>query len=799
MYPAKVLYSYPPIEPGSESNSDVLGLVADLCFPNGVGANLVEKRPSLSDINELLYGNTFEKEDSSFIFTMRGGDLSQQKVLYGVAIAENEMVRLGPSRMLDNFQFLRSERLGFDKRYVVAAPRCYCLISYMPFFELHFDIISTVLKIERVERLRMLMSDPMVGVGAVSTTSGKQAKKRMQQESKQQRKEQQRPTTQQVSERDEPASAGNSQNNADEHKQGNGNAASDTANEPVVGRITRTISTAVASLSAAVRSASGTANGGSASGSEPSSPTSTSGSEPGSPTSTSTQVTVFHRSELPSRNATAPEATNGKTHPPQPEASTTEATTTQEPKALQDPAPPSVVNVRDTRAASSGGGDGGSGGTNSPSSSGPSTPTWTLMRSSSARSSAERTKSRFENFGQRTFSFLLSNPISISTQSYSSAALRDRRASAVIADDASKPRSASANDIDGATRDRDSRNGSGLITQDDDVLTILHEYNSTPVPEPGYTATISFSAAPLELKFKRWRSPRDLSIPYRISDPNMMLSEASASAGAWAVCALARNMSLENMITMLSCVLLEKQVVVFCPTLGVLTGIVFSMMPLILPFVWQSVILPVMPSNMIDFLDAPVPFIAGIQHKTEVVREKSSDLIRVNVYKNKITYSKTAHRHADDNALANSRVQLLPRHEHLAATISSHYERLASRTRGPGPIFRITGQERKHAEAIIALVNRHLVGVCSNILHHSITHVNEKNERVSVLLKESFIGSFIDGEHHIGTNAAKGVSASSTFGGGVDANERQFMEMFVETQMFNAYCDAVFVQERNVT
>ena len=50
--------------------------------------------------------------------------------------------------------------------------------------------------------------------------------------------------------------------------------------------------------------------------------------------------------------------------------------------------------------------------------------------------------------------------------------------------------------------------------------------------------------------------------------------------------------------------------------------------------------------------------------------------------------------------------------------------------------------------------------------------MNEKNERVSVLLKESFIGSFIDGEHHIGTNAAKGMSASSTFGGGVDANER---------------------------
>lgn len=194
----------------------------------------------------------------------------------------------------------------------------------------------------------------------------------------------------------------------------------------------------------------------------------------------------------------------------------------------------------------------------------------------------------------------------------------------------------------------------------------------------------------------------------------MNLAEASSSAGAWAVCVLCRNLSLDNMITMLSCVLLEKQVVVFCPTLGVLSGVVWSMAPLILPFIWQSVTFPVMPSSMLEFLDAPVPFIAGIQHKTDVVREKSSDLVRVNVYKDKINK-------------ASGNVPLLARHQQLIATISSHYEilRTNSSRGGPfchnlssGPIFRISSQERKHAEAIIALVNRHLVGLCSNVLHH---------------------------------------------------------------------------------
>ena len=254
--------------------------------------------------------------------------------------------------------------------------------------------------------------------------------------------------------------------------------------------------------------------------------------------------------------------------------------------------------------------------------------------------------------------------------------------------------------------------------EEDDFSTILAEYWRAPVPRRGYSCTITFSAAPLEVKFKRWHAPRDSSIPYGETDNNMQLSEAAGSAGAWAVCTLCKSLSLENMITMLSCVLLEKQIVVFCPSLGVLTGVVWSMQPLILPFVWQSVLFPVMPSSMIEFLDAPVPFIAGIQHKTDVVREKSSDLIRVNVYKDKINYNP---RPAQESMASSSgRMLLLPKHAQLAATISSHYEILAKSGPDPAsqPIFRISKQERKHAEAIIALVNRHLVGLCSNILHH---------------------------------------------------------------------------------
>lgn len=61
--------------------------------------------------------------------------------------------------------------------------------------------------------------------------------------------------------------------------------------------------------------------------------------------------------------------------------------------------------------------------------------------------------------------------------------------------------------------------------------------------------------------------------------------------------------------------LLERQMVVFCPNIGVLSAAVLSLIPLMRPFAWQSLLLPVLPvqDKMLDLLEAPVPFILGIK------------------------------------------------------------------------------------------------------------------------------------------------------------------------------------------
>jgi hypothetical protein len=77
-----------------------------------------------------------------------------------------------------------------------------------------------------------------------------------------------------------------------------------------------------------------------------------------------------------------------------------------------------------------------------------------------------------------------------------------------------------------------------------------------------------------------------------------------------------RSLSLDNIITLLNGALLEKQVVVFCPHIGTLAAAVLALVPLLRPFCWQSLMMPVTPRNMLGFLEAPVPFLLGVQYKT---------------------------------------------------------------------------------------------------------------------------------------------------------------------------------------
>lgn len=65
--PFQVLYQYPegkPITPDA----------AHFCFPHGVQPSLLERTPSMSALNELVYSQHYQHSDaSSFIFVLKVG------------------------------------------------------------------------------------------------------------------------------------------------------------------------------------------------------------------------------------------------------------------------------------------------------------------------------------------------------------------------------------------------------------------------------------------------------------------------------------------------------------------------------------------------------------------------------------------------------------------------------------------------------------------------------------------------------------------------------------------------------
>lgn len=60
------------------------------------------------------------------------------------------------------------------------------------------------------------------------------------------------------------------------------------------------------------------------------------------------------------------------------------------------------------------------------------------------------------------------------------------------------------------------------------------------------------------------------------------------------------------------------------------------MISLIHPLKWQGLFVPILPQNLLDYLEAPVPFIVGVSH----INRRNFDGLIVDIKSNKITYNR---------------------------------------------------------------------------------------------------------------------------------------------------------------
>ncbi|XP_031267859.1 DENN domain-containing protein 1B-like [Pistacia vera] len=217
---------------------------------------------------------------------------------------------------------------------------------------------------------------------------------------------------------------------------------------------------------------------------------------------------------------------------------------------------------------------------------------------------------------------------------------------------------------------------------------------------------------------------------------------------------------LSEVLTMFAAALLEKQIIVVCSNLGILSASVLSIIPLIRPYQWQSLLMPVLPNDMLDFLDAPVPYIVGVKNKTSEVQSKLTSAILVDVNKNQVKAPS---------------IPQLPQHKELFASLSPYHAKLVGESYlgKKRPVYECTDVQIEAAKGFLAVLRSYLDSLCSNLRSHTITNVQSNNDKVSLLLKESFIDSYT-------------------------SRERPFMKLFVDTQLFSVHTDLVlsFIQKQ---
>ncbi|TYI74922.1 hypothetical protein E1A91_D07G238100v1 [Gossypium mustelinum] len=597
-------------------------------------ARLLERTPSFSELNELLYGQEhLSRDDFAFIFSLK---VAGNATVYGVCLHVPELVQRQPGNLGGSSHL--SSIAGSSRQYMVSAPRCYCLLTRVPFFELHYEMLNSIIAQERLNRITEVVSETNPSLDDLAPSSSKQ------------------------------------------DDQINDNTVTSTPNSEYVNEW---MASALPVNSTVVLSSDTAAND--------------------EVSSASLKIS----SPLSSGSVAASDASDwGHV------------------REIEKDVRKGVLYIDDNAS-----------------------------EASEIRCSVlERINGTHEN-GQ------------ISPDIGSVFSLRSRTSSQSLFSPARSLTSEDDEEEDDLFWNNEKEYGDDLIMEwakenKNDLLQIVCSYHALALPQRGseivfqpleHLQAIEYvrppiSALAMDESFFYSMEPSEINAKFSAAEEALALS-------VWTTATICRVLSLDGILAVIAGVLLEKQVVVVCPNLGVLSAVVLSLIPIIRPFQWQSLLLPVLPMRMLDFLDAPVPFLVGVQDKPADLKMKStSNLVQVNLPKKQV---KTCY------------VPQLPQRKELVSELGPIHSTLAfeGSIAKKHPTYRCNEVQAEAAIQFLAIMRDYLESICANLRSHTITSVQSDQDRVSLLLKDSFIDSF-------------------------PIKDRPFIKLFVDTQLFTVLSDS---------
>ncbi|KAK4368593.1 hypothetical protein RND71_012385 [Anisodus tanguticus] len=630
----QVLFVYPPEKQLPLKYKDLLSF----CFPAGVEVHAVERTPSMSELNEILLGQEHLKQnDLSFVFRLQVADNS---TLYGCCVLVEEMVQK-PSGLLSMISDGQHASLGISRQ-ILTTRRCYCILSRLPFFDLHFGVLNSIFTEERLERLTKQVGDLDFDSLVI--------------DDKEENLEE-NPPSRSLEETSQYVLNGTVENP-----------------QPI---------TADSVISG----------------------------------------TVGDKSQLESRVA------EGDILPKKDESDN---------KACM------VDNDVDF------------------------TNTEFILRRQvpeASDNSIDDNKQLVEKDVPNAVLPLLRYhqcESSESSSSFQGSPSEDRHFRSDFDETETEEASFSGQD--------DSSQHSDIVewakAKNHGSLQILCEYYKLKCPARG--STIKFHPLdhlhpleyyrPDEALLHVAGSTIDLkscstSLELAEAHNALMVEEEATALSVWAVACLCGSLRLEHVLTLFAGALLEKQIVVACSNLGILSACILSIIPLIRPYQWQSLLMPVLPNDMLDFLDAPVPYIVGVKNKTSEVQSKLTNAILVDANKNQVK---------------SPTLPQLPQQKELYSRLSPYHAKLVGESylARKRPVYECTDVQVEAAKCFLGVLRSYLDSLCSNLRSHTITNVQSNDDKVSLLLKESFIESF-------------------------PSRDRPFMKLFLDTQLFSVHTDFV--------
>ncbi|KAF8721312.1 hypothetical protein HU200_023245 [Digitaria exilis] len=629
----QILFKYPPGKRAEVREVDL----PSFCFPEGVKARLIERTPSMSDLNEVIFGQEhLSRDDLSFIFSLK---VSDNAPLYGVCLHVQEIVQKAPG-ILGAVSPLNPTSYR-PSRFLVSAPRCYCLLTKVPFFELHYEMLNSIIAQERLDRITQFASEITLS----------------------------EPVPRSVKEQDGAKG---------EFDSSNGIPYIDWTEYAVP----------VNSISGLISSA-------------------------GIPPEREMSSYLFR-----SWGPNSPES-----------ISASEISDSSYAREVDKEGRHSFQQYEDCLS--------------------------------------ENLESRCDSFGRVSYSdnghtspdlLSMHSPISRKLERAQSVeSFLDSSVKAVGSDEEDEVNAKHEMVVD------DEKVMGWAKANNNEPLQIVCGYHALPLPSRGgelvfrpleHLQPVKYSRPGLSLLgFGEIIMDNGLaSAETNKVNARLAAAEEALALSIWTTATVCRALSLESVLGLFAGVLLEKQIVVICPNLGILSAIVLSIIPMIRPFQWQSLLLPVLPRKLVDFLDAPVPFIAGVQHKPPDIKMKGSSLVRINVQK--------------DQVKACSLPQL-PRYKELVSDLGPIHARLSCEDAlaKRHPIYKRSEVQAEAAWQFLDVMRSYLESLCSDLRFHTITNVQANNDRVSLLLKDSFIDSF-------------------------SSKDRPFVKLFVETQMFSVLSDS---------